>query len=992
MSSSTLFRFMGRTALTVLLMASSTLSAQTLQKASARQVIFKAQKYLPGIENIQLNPTSQRPVLLQGTLARDLDLGNADAVRSFLRNTGPVFGLQSADHDFTPVRYRKDDLGMVHTRVQHYYKGVKVFGSEIILHADARGVVKLMNGQLVDDIDVDVTPRITADQAFEIAKKHVGARTFRWQDPVKEAILKQVYNDPSKTWKPTPELVIAPNKGRFLGSDFRLAYKLMLPTEEPVAGNWTYFIDAHTGEVINRWNSMHSVNAVGTGNSLYSGTVDINTNDTGTTFEMYDVTRNIKTYNANNSTILPGTLFTDADNVWDAAVQNAAVDHHWGAMQFYDYYKNVHGRNSIDGNGMQIVGSVHYSTNYNNASWDGSQARFGDGDGIDFDPLVTVDISAHEYTHGVTDFESNLVYQSEPGALNEALSDIFGTAVEFYAKPGTANWMVGEECYTPATPGDALRYMDNPNQGGDPDTYKGDFWASTANPNPFNDWGGVHTNSGVANHQFYLLTEGGSGTNDNGDSYSVTGIGITKAAKIWYRAQTTYLTTNSQYSDARNATVNAAIDLYGDGSQEHIQVQNAWHAVGVGAPGGGGGGGNTPPVPTITSPADGATFPSGSSINYAGDATDAEDGTVAAGGFVWIANGPGLPADYVFASGVKSGTVTPPQDGTYTITLEVTDSGGLKASTSVTITIGGTANQPPTAVAEATPTSGTAPLTVNFTGSNSSDPDGTIQSYSWDFGDGNSSTQADPTHTYSTAGTYTAVLTVTDDAGATGTDQVTITVSSGNTNTPPVATITSPNDGDSYPVGTTITFTGEGTDAEDGTLPAANFTWKYQFNGGAETVLLTGSKSGSGTLTYPGTYTLILEVQDSDGATGRDQITITATGGAVNAGISGEGATAPMVPGSVPQYYGTLSNYPNPFNPETTIAFTLERSQPITLAIYNVIGQRVRLLREGFTEKGRYTLRWDGRDDSGRALTSGIYYLRLAMGNTVVFHKIVMMK
>ncbi len=189
-------------------------------------------------------------------------------------------------------------------------------------------------------------------------------------------------------------------------------------------------------------------------------------------------------------------------------------------------------------------------------------------------------------------------------------------------------------------------------------------------------------------------------------------------------------------------------------------------------------------------------------------------------------------------------------------------------------------NQPPTAVAEASPTSGTAPLTVNFTGSNSSDSDGTITTYSWDFGDGNTSTQPDPTHTYQNPGTYTAVLTVRDDDDATDTDQVTITVTEA-PNQPPTAIITQPADGDIFTIGETINYAGDGTDSEDGILPSSAFTWTaVRVADGASFLIATGVKSGTVTIppnTQPGDYMIILQVEDSQGSTGTDQVTVTVT-------------------------------------------------------------------------------------------------------------------
>jgi Zn-dependent metalloprotease len=154
--------------------------------------------------------------------------------------------------------------------------------------------------------------------------------------------------------------------------------------------------------------------------------------------------------------------------------------------------------------------------------------------------------------------------------MNEGFSDIFGTAIEFYARPSNADWLIGGDFYT-------IRSMSNPNAYSQPDTYKGTYWYTGTSDN-----GGVHTNSGVLNFWFYLLSAGGSGTNDNGTAYNVTGIGIDKAAAIAFRTNTVYLVSTSKYSDARAYSIQAASDLYGATSAEVTQTTNAWDAVGVG--------------------------------------------------------------------------------------------------------------------------------------------------------------------------------------------------------------------------------------------------------------------------------------------------------------------------------------------------------------------------------------------------------------------------
>ena len=245
----------------------------------------------------------------------------------------------------------------------------------------------------------------------------------------------------------------------------------------------------------------------------------------------------------------------------------------------WDYYKLVHGRNGIFGTGAGSYNRVHYGTNYVNAFWDGTRMTYGDGDGVDFGPLVSLDVAGHEMSHGVTENSANLTYSGESGGLNESTSDIFGSLVEFYANnandPG--DYLIGEEFDLKNHVG--FRRMDNPQSDGS----SFNCWSPTVGS------ADVHYSSGVGNHFFYLLSEG-SGTKSIGgvthssstcNGSTVTGIGRDAAGKIWYRALTVYMTSSTNYTGARTASLNAARDLYGAGSAQYNAVAAAWSAVSV---------------------------------------------------------------------------------------------------------------------------------------------------------------------------------------------------------------------------------------------------------------------------------------------------------------------------------------------------------------------------------------------------------------------------
>lgn len=469
--------------------------------------------------------------------------------------------------EFTRKAFQRDELGLEHTRFQQVVQGIPVFGGEAIVHQLPGGELFALTDDMKQGIQVDSSPKLSmADAVARATQKHGGWTRL--------------------TAQPQAELLIVRHEGKD-----HLAYKVQLRQEDGTheTSMPVLFVDAHSGDIFWQYDNLQTVS--GTGSSLYSGTVTVETYLYSGSYYLEDSLRKVGTFDMRNGT---STLyrFSDANNLWDTTSQRAGVDAHFGAMKVYDYYKSVHGRNGINGSGgpgyssavwssttKLITSRVHYSTNYNNAYWNGSYMTYGDGDGTTFTPLVTLDICGHEMTHGVISTTANLTYSGESGALNESFADVFGAMVERYVKGESADtWKIGEGAYTPATAGDALRYMNEPHlkAGGsytpndDPDHYS-ERYTGTA------DNGGVHINSGIGNKAFYLVAKGG--THSNGGS--MVGIGADKAAAIWYRALTAYMTSSTNFRGARTATLNAAAALYGSGSAEYNAVAQAWSLCGV---------------------------------------------------------------------------------------------------------------------------------------------------------------------------------------------------------------------------------------------------------------------------------------------------------------------------------------------------------------------------------------------------------------------------
>lgn len=502
--------------------------------------------------------------------------GDQPAFAQFGDWLNAAFSLEPWE-EVRPLKVTEDQMGGRHFRYQLFTDGKPVELSVFIVH-EKDGLVESVNAKYFP-VAERKTESLSEASALAFALDEIGASAYMWENAEAEKHLKAVKRDPSATFFPIGELAWAPDKSIDRSShEMKLSWKFDIYASQPVSRKMVY-VDANDGMILWSHDLLQHGDSTGTTETKYSGTREFVTDWTGTEFRLRETGRGggIETYDMNEETDKGLAVdFTDTDNYWDnfnAEEDEVAGDAHWGAEMVYDFYMGTYGYDSYDGIGSPVISYVHFDKDYTNAFWDGYSMNFGDGGGSNT-PLTTLDILGHEFTHGITGYSAGLVYAYESGALNESFSDIFGLMLEAEVRPSAFNWVIGEEAIT-----SGIRNMSNPGSFDDPDTYLGENWVTGTGDN-----GGVHTNSGVQNHWFYLLSDGGSGTNDNGESYSVTAIGRDKAAAISFRNLTVYLTPDSDYEEARYYAIQAAIDLYGSCSPEMISVMDAWHAVGVGGP------------------------------------------------------------------------------------------------------------------------------------------------------------------------------------------------------------------------------------------------------------------------------------------------------------------------------------------------------------------------------------------------------------------------
>ncbi|SFV06223.1 M4 family metallopeptidase [Pseudoduganella namucuonensis] len=517
-----------------------------------------------------------------------------------------------ADHGFAIASQHPGARGTAISRLNHTYKGVRVYESEsVVVSDDAGNIVSESIADRRKDLAakrMNVKPRLQQKDAINAALRAVGPYSAQIDPPSAELIIYPVM----KTYRVAEAANKAESELNAMDvfeavESYKLAYLVqtrMANGNKPVYHNT--IVNAQDGSVLEQWNMVQNV--VGTGNSQYNGSVPINTTLSGTTYKMIDGSRGtggtfgaMAITNANHTTSA-GSVYTNASNTWgdgkqyiaggsttDANGQTAAVNAMWGLMNTYDMHKNVLGWQSLDGNNTATYIAAHVNTAYDNAYYsDTCKCMYiGDG-GSYFNNLGSIDVIGHEMGHGITAATSNLAYRGESGGLNESGSDIAGEAVEAYARaggagatlpsPGANDWMMGQEI---AKNGQPLRWMYKPSKDGS----SPDAWSTSLKRLD------VHYSSGPNNRMFYFLAKG-SNSSSTSDYYSkyltkaplaMTGIGLDKAYRIWFKALTTKFTSSTNYADARLKVLAAAQELYGVNSAEAKAVQRAYAAINVGA-------------------------------------------------------------------------------------------------------------------------------------------------------------------------------------------------------------------------------------------------------------------------------------------------------------------------------------------------------------------------------------------------------------------------
>jgi len=535
-------------------------NGQNYVQHDSKKGINRLEKQLNRKLNTVWSNWNTTPVFVGGKLTEPGYINASDVNSgcfSFFKENTDLFGISEPEKELKNISVLRDNLSMTHIKYQQQIDNIPIYQGQLVVHLNTDGSIESVNGRYYPTPIVKSIPAISNMAAISIAKARLGNYTA-----LSEKAELNFYERNNK---------------------LELIYIVSLPSGS--MPSMKVFVNASDGSVIKTDNGIrYDGPAIGTGTGLDGKSKQIHTYLYGGRYYLIDASLPmfktpidslwgvVETYDAQNDTNGSGynsvQQITDPNNdnnFSDSVKYRAAVNAHSFSNTIYKFYKSHYGRNSFDNKGSSITNIVHYKQSYNNAFWNGQFMTYGDGDDITFSNFAGgFDVAVHEFTHGVTEHTAGLIYEFQPGALNESMSDVIATCAD------STNWLIGEDIFTPSISGDALRNMQDPHNGNQQGSK---FWQPAKMseyvtlPNTEDgDYGGVHKNSGIPNKAFYNVA-------------SV--IGCWEAGQIWYRSLTVYLTNNSQFTDLRTACLNSAKDLYGNGSTEYNTVASAFTDVGI---------------------------------------------------------------------------------------------------------------------------------------------------------------------------------------------------------------------------------------------------------------------------------------------------------------------------------------------------------------------------------------------------------------------------
>ena len=905
-----------------------------------------------------------------------------EKVFNFLRKNEELFGLRSPAEEFRIRQILRDNTGETHVRLHQIYRGLDVWGKDIVIHVAANGSVRGFNGRYAPTPLnlVDCEGRISPDEAVIRVREDVEVGGVEI-DECEKKIYVLDSGQPVLVWH-----VIV-----------RFGFN-----------RWYYFIDALTGEIVHRIDyTMTDGITTGTGTDLSGNTQTVQLYQEGADFFLMDLTKPmyIPAQSDPPQTVVGGIVILDIQNeqpdtstslyyvnssdknVWPPNAVSMEV----ALGRIYDYYRDVHDRNSIDGLGMTLYSIINLGENYNNAYWNGKAMWFGNGDGNNFSDICgALDVIAHELTHGVTQYTSNLIYENQSGALNESMSDIFGAFAEWHVEGDNGDWLIGEDVTTPGTPGDALRDMENPSGPNAVEKLPATMSEYVTLPNTEEgDWGGVHTNCSIVSRACVLIAQS---------------IGRSKTEQIFYWTQTRYLTQSSQFIDARLSAVQAAKDIYGAGGAEEQAVKNAFDVVEIFDD-------DPTPPPTDYSPVEGeqwvlAVDSDNGSLHRCRpivlDESDIELLTMTG-----VSNRPSVSDDGSFILFV---------DGNNDLVGIASDGSGEENLTQ------GYASEGLIRSVALSPNAQWLSFTSIF-------EDSTIYILDLTYGvDHKTHKLYSPVTVKDTPPVYDVLYADAMDWTFDGQyilydcyheSPTTLGWSIGYWSINMIRA----GDGTIYnifgaqPEGVSVgnpvfastndyIFAYDYLDADNNTsILAANLET------GSEGIIVTDNYGKLGYPTYnPQDNVIAFHTSLTDGFTtwdGIGQIQLEAdkiTGLEQTASVYLQYATFPVWfaigsrtgveadESSVPLSMKLGGNYPNPFNPETCIPFQVSVEASTQLTVFNLLGERVVELVNEILSPGQYSVDWQGVDQEGHPVPSGVYICRLKVGERVLSRKMVLMR